>query len=317
MRDPYSVLGVSKSASADEVKKAFRKLAKRFHPDQNRSDPKAKEKFAEANQAYEILGDATKRGQFDRGEIDAEGKPRFEGFAGTGGFHRPGGSPGGFEAYEFNMGGGEGAFSRGGGFDAGDIFADLFGGGRSRGGRQRAASRGMDVGAEATISFRDAVNGATARVALPTGRSLDVKIPAGIEDGKQIRLKGQGQPAPGGGGSPGDAIIHIRVKPDPLFRVEGRDLRLDLPVTLYEAVLGGKIAAPTLSGSVEISAPPNAANKTLRLRGKGLPARAGAPAGDLLVPLRLALPDKADPELETLAKRWRSDKPYDPRKSVG
>lgn len=317
MRDPYTVLGVAKTASADEVKKAFRKLAKRFHPDQNKSDPKAKEKFAESNQAYEIIGDEKKRAQFDRGEIDAEGKPRFEGFGGgPGGFHRSTGAPGGFETYEFH-GGGEGSFGRAGGaqFDAGDIFADLFGG-RSRSARQRQPSRGMDVGAEATIGFRQAVNGATVRVSLPTGRSLDVKIPPGIQDGKQIRLKGQGQPAPGGGGQPGDAIVYVRVAPDPLFRVEGRDLRLDLPVTLYEAVLGAKVAVPTLSGAVEMTVPPNAANRTLRVRGKGLPASQGAAAGDLLVTLRVALPEKSDADLEALMRRWRSDQSYDPRKGV-
>ncbi|HUZ67113.1 MAG TPA: J domain-containing protein [Beijerinckiaceae bacterium] len=318
MRDPYTVLGVAKGASADEVKKAFRKLAKRFHPDHNKTDPKAKEKFAEANQAYEIVGDGKKRAQFDRGEIDAEGKPRFEGFpGGQGGFRRaPGGGQGGFEHFEFNVGG-EAPFARAGGaqFDAGDIFADLFSGGRSRGARQKPPNRGMDVGAEATIGLRQALTGATVRVSLPTGRSLDVKIPAGIEDGKQIRLKGQGQPAIGGG-QPGDAIVYVRVTPDPLFRVEGRDLRLNLPITLYEAVLGGKAPVVTLDGSVEVTIPPNAANKTLRLRGKGLPASQGVAAGDLLVTLRVALPEKSDPDLEALMRKWASDKPYDPRKDL-
>jgi DnaJ-class molecular chaperone len=174
----------------------------------------------------------------------------------------------------------------------------------------------MDVGAEVTITFRQALAGATARISLPTGRSLDVKIPAGIEDGRQIRLKGQGQPS-SSGGQPGDAIVSVRVAPDPLFRVEGRDLRLDLPIALYEAVLGGKAHVPTLEGSVEMTVPPNAANRTLRLRGKGLPASQGAPAGDLLVTLRVALPEKSDPDLEALMRSWRSDKPYDPRKGVG
>jgi len=318
MRDPYTVLGLAKGASAEEIKKTFRKLAKRYHPDHNKTDPKAKEKFAEANQAYEILGDEKKRGQFDRGEIDAEGKPRFEGFAGAGGaggFRRAAGGPG-FEHFEFNAGG-EGPFARAGGaqFDAGDIFADLFGGGRSRG-RQKQQNRGMDVGAEAVVGLRQALTGATVRVSLPTGRALDVKIPAGIEDGKQIRLKGQGQPAIGGG-QPGDAIVSVRVTPDPLFRLEGRDLRLNLPITLYEAVLGGKASVPTLDGSVELTIPANASNKTLRLRGKGAPAGQGAPAGDLLVTLRVALPDKADPQLEALMRAWAADKKYDPRKDLG
>lgn len=318
MRDPYTVLGLSKGASADDIKKAFRKLAKKFHPDQNKSDPKAKEKFAEANQAYEILGDETKRGQFDRGEIDAEGKPRFEGFAAGpgGGFRRSaGGGPGGFEHFEFNAGPG-GPFSGGAGaFEAGDILSELFGGARARG-RARAHPRGMDVGASVTVSLRQAIKGGAIRVALPTGRTLEVTIPPGIEDGKQIRLKGQGQPSPTQG-EPGDAIITVKVEADPVFRLDGRDLRMDLPVTLYEALFGGKISAPTLDGAVELSAPPNAANRTLRLRGKGLPATAGAPAGDLLVTLRVALPDSPDPELEALARRLRDERPYDPRKGIG
>ena len=315
MRDPYTVLGITKSASADEIKKAFRKLAKKFHPDQNTSDPKAKEKFAEANQAYEILGDEKKRGQFDRGEIDAEGKPRFEGFsAGPGGFRRSASGGPGFENFEFNMGGGAGPFGGGGSFEAGDILSELFGGGRGRA-RTRANARGMDVGAGVTISLRQAIKGASVRVALPTGRTLEVSVPPGIDDGRQIRLKGQGQPAPQGGQA-GDAIITVKVEPDPTFRQDGRDLRMDLPVTLYEAILGGKVAVPTLEGAVEMSVPPNAANRTLRLRGKGLPVAPGTPAGDLLVTLRVALPSASDKELEALAHRLRDERPYDPRKGM-
>ena len=314
MRDPYTVLGLSKTATADEIKKAFRRLAKKFHPDQNKADPKAKDKFAEANQAYEILGDEKKKGQFDRGEIDAEGKPRFEGFgAGPGGFRRSGGSPGGFEHFEFNTGSG-GPFSGGAGsFEAGDILSELFGGARPRS-RHRASARGMDVGASVTVSLRQAIKGGSARVALPTGRTLEVTIPAGIEDGRQIRLKGQGQASPSQGEA-GDAIVTVRVESDPVFRQDGRDLRMDLPVTLYEAVLGGKVPSPTLDGPVELSVPPNSANRTLRLRGKGLPAAGGQPAGDLLVTLRVALPDK-DADVEALARRLRDERPYDPRKGL-
>ena len=243
MRDPYQILGVSKSAKPDEIKSAYRKLAKKFHPDQNKTDPKAKEKFAEANAAYEILGDEKKKAQFDRGEIDAEGKPRgFEGFGagGPGGFRRSqAGGPGGFD---FNFGGGRG------GFDPSDLFSDLFGGGRrgGAGGRQQAA-QGEDVTGTVSVSLADAVNGTKTRVILPTGRQLEVTIPAGIEDGKQIRLKGQGSTTPFGG-APGDAIITVRIAPHPHFRVDGRDIRLDLPITLYEAVLGGPVEAPTLTG---------------------------------------------------------------------
>ena len=319
MRDPYTVLGVGKSATADEIKKAYRKLAKKFHPDHNKSDPKAKEKFAEANQAYEILGDEAKRGQFDRGEIDAEGKPRgFEGFGagGPGGFRRGGAGPGGFEHYEFNMGGG-GPFG-GAHIDPSDIFADLFGGMRGGGagrGRTRAAPRGEDVQATLTVPLEEAVAGGKARVILPTGRTLEVSIPAGIEEGKQIRLKGQGQSGPGM--EPGDAIVTVKIAKHPYFRVEGRDLRLDLPLTLYEAVLGGPVQVPTLGGAVELTIPPKSnGGRTLRLRGKGLPARGNDAAGDLFVTLRVMLPETIDPDLEAVAKRLRDEKPWNPRKDM-
>jgi DnaJ-class molecular chaperone len=220
MRDPYTVLGLSKTASAADIKKAFRRLAKAYHPDQNKDDPKAKEKFSEANQAYEILGDEKKRAQFDRGEIDAQGKPRgFEGFGHGGGFN-PG--AGGFH-YEFRQDGGHGG--RGGGFDAGDIFADLFGfGGGARaggGGGRHQRPRGEDVIATATVPLEDAVHGAKTRVILPTGKTLEVSVPAGIEDGKQIRLKGQGQ-ASQAGGEAGDALVTVRIAKHPFFRIDGR-----------------------------------------------------------------------------------------------
>lgn len=317
MRDPYAVLGVKKSANADEIKKAYRRLAKKFHPDQNKEDPKAKEKFAEANAAYEIVGDEKKRAQFDRGEIDAEGKPRFQGFEGFGaGGGRRAGGPGGPDHFEFDMGSGPFARSgRAGGFDASDIFADLFGAARSQGARQRPAARGADVTAALTISLAEAARGTSARVVLPTGRTLDVAVPAGIEDGQQIRLKGQGQPNPMGGEA-GDAMITIHVAKHPFLRVEGRDLRLDLPLTVYEAVLGAKVPVPTLDGVVEMTVPPASnSGRTLRLRGKGLPSPQGA-AGDLLVTLRVALPDSPDSELETLARHLRDEKPYDPRKGM-
>jgi DnaJ-class molecular chaperone len=317
MRDPYSVLGVSKDAGTADIKKAFRKLAKKFHPDQSK-DPKAKEKFAEINAAYEILGDEKRRAQFDRGEIDAEGKPRFHGFEGFGaeaaGFGRrahAGAGPG-FQHFEFNFGGAPGA----GGFTASDMFADLFGGGRGAGRRagmrDQGAPCGEDVTADVTISLAEAAKGTAARVALATGRTLEVKVPAGIEDGKQIRLKGQGQPSPLGGDS-GDAWVTVHIAKHPYFRTEGRDLRLDLPVTLYEAVSGAKVNTPTLEGSVELTIPPGSnGGRTLRLRGKGLPG-AGGPAGDLLVTLKIVLPDEVDPELVSLMRKWEAQKPYNPR----
>ena len=313
MRDPYTVLGVSKSAGADEIKKAFRGLAKKFHPDQNKTDPRAKEKFSEANSAYEILGDEKKRAQFDRGEIDAEGKPRFQGFDGFGaGRRRP--HPGAQE-YEHNFSGG-GAGGPRGGFDPSDIFADFFGGGARGRGRTRAAPKGEDLQGSVTVSLTEAVQGGSARVALANGRTLEVKIPAGIEEGKQIRLKGQGNPGPLGG-EPGDALVTVRIAKHPFFRVEARDLRLDLPITLYEAVLGGRVQVPTLGGAVEMTLPPGTnSGRILRLRGKGLPPAGGAAAGDLLVTLRVTLPEKTDAEFEGLMRKWQTLNPYDPRKDM-
>ncbi|MGO9849970.1 MAG: DnaJ C-terminal domain-containing protein [Methylocella sp.] len=322
MRDPYTVLGVQKSADLAEIKKVFRKLAKKYHPDQSK-DPKAKEKFAELNSAYEILGDEKKRAAFDRGEIDAEGKPRFHGFEGFGaegpGFGRrsQAGGPG-FQHFEYNFGGGHPGAE---GLNASDIFADLFGatpaGGRRRGAHGPGAQppRGEDVGASVTISLGEAVKGTTARVTLPNGRTLEVTIPASIEDGKQIRLKRQGQPSPLGG-EPGDAMVTVQIAKHPYFRVEGHDLRLDLPVTLYEAVLGAKVNAPTLDSTVELTVPPGSnGGRTLRLRGKGLPNPQGS-AGDLLVSLKIVLPDEADSELVALMRKWESQKPYNPRSGM-
>jgi len=313
MRDPYTVLGVSKSAGADEIKKAFRGLAKKFHPDQNKTDPKAKEKFSEANGAYEILGDEKKRAQFDRGEIDAEGKPRHPGFDGFGGGRRR--PQPGAQEYEHNFSGG-GAGGPRGGFDPSDIFADFFGGGARGRGRTRAAPKGEDLQGAVTVSLIEAVQGGSARVALANGRTLEVRVPAGIEDGKQIRLKGQGNPGPMGG-EPGDALVTVRIAKHPFFRVEGRDLRLDLPIALYEAVLGGKVQVPTLSGVVEMTLPPGTnSGRILRLRGKGLPPVGTAAAGDLLVTLRVTLPEKTDAEFEGLMRKWQSMNPYDPRKDM-
>jgi DnaJ-class molecular chaperone len=323
MRDPYQALGVAKNASPADIKKAFRKLAKQYHPDRNQNDPKAKEKFSEINSAYEIVGDEKKRAEFDRGEIDAEGKPRhpgFEGFgqgAGPGGFRRGAGAGG--EHFEFNFGGGGG----GAGFDAADIFADLFGargGGRpgfgGAGGRQAPREPGADISLEAAIPLETALHGGKARVLMPNGRTLEINVPAGIEEGKQIRLRGQGQPSPSGGPA-GDALVSVRFEKHGLFRIDGRDLRLDLPITLYEAVLGAKVEAPTLSGKVELTLPPHSnSGRTLRLRGKGMPASGGQAAGDLLVTLRIVLPDGANAELEELARAMRADKPYDPRSEL-
>jgi DnaJ-class molecular chaperone len=313
MRNPYDVLGVPKSASAAEIKSAFRKLAKKYHPDQSK-EPRAKERFAEIGSAYEILGDENKRGAFDRGEIDPEGKPRAPQFEGFGFGRQPGGGAD-FRGFGFDFG--PGGFSSAGSIDP-DILSELFGAGGRRGGRARPqGSRGEDIAVTVAAPLATIANGGSIRVALPTGRTLDATVPAGIEEGKSIRLRGQGHPGQRGGPA-GDVIITIRHAPHPLFKVEGRDLRLDLPVTLYEAVLGAKVRVPTLAGEVEVSiAPQTTGGQTLRLRGRGMPASAGHPAGDLLATIRIVLPDSPDPELTELMRKWRDRKPYDPRSSGG
>jgi len=317
MRDPYEILGLAKTASAAEIKSTFRRLAKKYHPDQSK-EPKAKERFAEISSAYEIVGDEKKRAAFDRGEIDAEGKPRHPGFEGFGGPGRGqrgrAGGGAGFQHFDFDLGGGE---FRGGAGAAGidpDILAELFG--AQGGARARAAQRGVDVAVTATVPLATAAAGGAVRVTLPTGKTLDVEIPVGVEEGKQIRLRGQGQPGVRNGPA-GDALVTIRYAAHPLFRVEGRDLRLDLPITLYEAVLGGKVRAPTLDGEVEIAVPQGASSgRILRLRGKGLPAAGESKQGDLLATLRIVLPGESDPELAGLMRRWRDEKAYDPRETM-
>ena len=320
MRDPYQVLGVSKGASEAEIKSAFRKLAKKLHPDANKHDPKAASRFAELNAAYEIVGDDKKRKAFDNGEIDADGKPRFQGFEGQprGG---PWGQPGGgaqFESFSFGpdgfqrRGGGGGGFRGGGGFE--DILRNMFGG--ARGGAQfepedfGQPATGQDLHASLTINLADAAKGTKTRVHLPTGKDVEVKVPAGLLSGQQIRLKGQGWPS--ASGRPGDALITVNVAPHPLFKPDGPDLRLDLPVTLYEAALGGKVRVPTLDGAVELAIPPGTSSgRTFRLKGKGLKTKSGT--GDLLATARIVLPDRLDDEFKALMKSWRDKKPYDPR----
>ena len=330
MRDPYQVLGVTKTASEAEVKSAFRKLAKKLHPDANKHDPKAASRFAELNAAYEIAGDDKKRKAFDNGEIDAEGKPRFQGFEGFGaqpggGFQRdPGGTH--FESFSFGPDGFQrsGRGAGGGNFD--DLLRGMFGG-AARGARGGGGfgtqfepedfaqpATGQDLQAALTITLPEAARGTKARVHLPTGKDIEVKIPAGIISGQTIRLRGQGWPS--ATGKAGDALITINVAPHPLFKQDGSDLRLDLPVTLYEAVLGGKVRVPTLDGAVELAIPAGTSSgRTFRLKGKGLKAKSGT--GDLLATVRVVLPEGSDEELKALMKSWRDKKPYDPRSNMG
>jgi len=328
MRDPYEVLGVQKSARPDEIKKAFRRLAKKLHPDANKKDPKAAVKFAEINAAYEVLGDEKKRKAYDAGEIDAEGKPRFHGFQGFSGGGHPGfGGDSHFETFTWGPEGVRRSGGRAGGGGFGrfeDILSEMMGGlGRGAGARpfeQRfdaagvgAASRGQDVSAAVTITLPEAAKGAIRRVRLSTGKEVEVKIPAGLTDGQQIRLKAQGTAL--AGGPPGDVLITVGIAPHPYFKPEGTNLRLDLPVTLYEAVLGAKVRVPTLDGAVELAIPPGTgAGRTFRLKGKGMPSK-GTP-GDLLVTARIVLPEGHDQDLETLMRNWRERKPYHPRKDI-
>jgi DnaJ-class molecular chaperone len=329
MRDPYTILGVSKGANAAEIKSAYRKLAKKLHPDANKHDAKAASRFSELNAAYEIVGDDDKRKAFDSGEIDAEGKPRFRGYEGA----QPGGGFGqggaGFENFSF---GGDGFQRRGGGGPGGGGFEDLlrgmFGGRASPGGGARGYTNqfepedfgsqvapGQDIAVTLTITLPEAALGSSTRVNLPTGKEVEVKIPAGIATGQQIRLKGQGYPGPAG--RAGDVIITITVAPHAVFKTDGDDLRIDLPVTLYEAVLGGKVRVPTLDGVVEMPIPPDTnSGRTFRLKGKGLKVKGAKGAGDLFATVRVVLPDKASDELKELATKLRDEKPYDPRKDL-
>ncbi len=321
MRDPYEVLGVPRGASAAAIKSAYRKLAKKHHPDSNKNDPKAAGRFSEINSANEIIGDEEKRKQFDRGEIDAEGKPRFQGFPGGDPRGRAGGPGGGFESYNFRTGGGPGG-AGGAGFE--DILNSMFGG-AARGARPGGGGShfefdtggiglDLDVSVAMTVSLEESVKGVEKRVRLPNGKELNVKIPAGVSAGQQIRLRGQGETAPGH--RPGDLLITVSIAPHPFFKVDGSDVRVDLPITLYEAVLGGKVRVPTLGNAVELSIPKNTSSgRTFRLKGKGLPKAGGA--GDLFVTTRIILPDGNDSELEALMLKWREGHPYNPRSDLG
>ena len=319
MRDPYQILGVAKTASEAEIKKAFRALAKKHHPDTHPGDEKAKQRFQEISGAYDVIGDKDKRAKFDAGEIDASGNPRgFDPRAGGAGFRGspfgggPFGGGGGDREFQFTWDNARGGDAEAGGFSAEDIFAEFLGGGRSQGRGARArVARGEDFSAAVTASFAEGVMGGTRRVVLPNGEQIDVKIPAGVKDGQQIRVKGRGG-AGRNGGPNGDVLIQIAVAPHPYLIRDGNNLRMDLPVSLKEAVLGGKVAVPTLSGTVNLSVPANSnTGAILRLKGKGVPAHGGEPAGDLYVRLVVTLPDQPDPDLARFAEGWTGA--YDPR----
>lgn len=306
MADPYSVLGVKKTASEAEIKKAFRTLAKKYHPDANKNDPKAEKKFKEISGAYELVSDKDKRAAYDRGEIDANGQPRGFASQGAGGF-----GDAGFE-FGFGQAGPQGGTFRsstgggGGGFD--DIFSDLFGGfGGRRGGGARGQAPGADVRYALTVSLEDAFNGATQRITLSSGKTVDVKIPAGLDEGQQIRLRGQGQ-------NGGDAIVAVSVAAHRIFQRDGRNIRVELPVSLREAIEGAKVNVPTPSGAIALTIPAGSSGgKTLRLKGRGWPAAGANPAGDLLVVVKLVLPDPVPAALKEAA----AGLDYDARKGWG
>lgn len=301
MRDPYQILGVARTASEAEIKKAYRRRAKDLHPDRNQDDPKAQDRFSELNGAYEIVGDEAKRKQFDAGQIDAEGKPKFQGFEGMGAGR--GGRAGGFE-FNFGQGGGQpfGAGGAGGaGFDPADIFGSLFGDAARRQGRARPeAQKPPEQSFTLEVTLAQAVSGASRRVRLPGGREVEVTIPEGVADGKVMRLRGLGQTDPFSGQA-GDVLMTIKVKPDSRFVTEGNDLRTRVTVPLAQAVLGGPIHVPTLTGTVEMKIPPlTGTTRSFRLRGKGLKGEGGA-VGDLFVAIDIEMPE-SDAELIALMK---------------
>jgi DnaJ-class molecular chaperone len=318
MSDPYSVLGVSRTASDEEIRKAFRKLAKKHHPDLNPGDKAAEAKFKEISQANEILSDAEKRRRFDAGEIDASGQempPR--------GFYRDAaGGPGGFK---YSRGGGHESF-----VDMGDVFSEMFGqrggGGGARGfgfggARPGFDEDGFDMGGmpvtySLAVPFLVGARGGKQRVNLPDGRTLDIDVPEGTTDGTTLRLKGQGMP--GTNGRPaGDAYVEIRVQPHPFFEPRDNDIHVELPVTITEATLGGKVKVPTVGGAVMLNIPAGSNTGTsLRLKGRGLLDRKSKQRGDQYVKLKVVLPEQPDEKLKAFLESWEQGKGYDPRASM-
>jgi DnaJ-class molecular chaperone len=306
--DPYQLLGVPRTASADEIRKAFRKLAKANHPDTNPNNKAAEERFKQVSGAFDILGDAKKKKKFDAGEIDADGRETFGGFARGGGQGGPWGPPPG-------GGGQHGASFEG--VDLGDILGEMFGG--ARGGRAGGqgggfggfSQRGSDVRARLEIDLEDAIKGAKRRISFSDGRTIDVTIPKGAQEGQTLRLKGQGSPGRAG---PGDAFIELTIAPHPTYRREGEMLVMDVPITVYDAVLGGKAEAPTPDGPVTLTIPKGSnTGARLRLKGRGLAGARGV-RGDLFARLVVTLADTPDPELEKFAEDWRRSRPYTPKR---
>jgi DnaJ-class molecular chaperone len=301
MRDPYQILGVARDADQDTIKKAFRKLAKKLHPDLNPGNKKVEQEFKEVNVAYDLLSDPQKRARFDRGEIDASGAERPERS-----FYRAYAEGGGNAKYR------EAEFGE---FSAEDILSELFGRGRRN--RQPPRMRGEDVTYTLAVSFVDAANGAKKRVTLADGKTLDVTIPPGTEHGQTLRLKGQGMPGVGGG-SAGDAYVEIQIEPHAFFTRKDSNVHLEVPVTLPEAVLGATLTVPTVDGKVSIKVPPGSnTGTTLRLKGRGILDRKSGQRGDQYVTLKVVLPERPDPELAEFLERWSATHGYDPRAKLG
>ncbi len=301
MADPYKTLGVAKGATDEEIRKAYRKLAKEHHPDLNPGNKAAESRFKDISAAYTLLSDAEKRRAFDAGEIDESGAPQAE------------------RRYYRDYAGAQSGFryqnpeDLGGFEDLSDVFADILKGrrgGARGGGEAQFRMRGGDVSYSLPIDFLEAVNGAKKRVDMPDGKTLDIGIPAGVEDGQTLRLKGQGSPGFGGGPA-GDALITVTVRPHPVFRREGNDIKSVLPITLNEALSGGTVQVDTITGPVSLKIPKHSnSGRILRLRGKGVQGRA---KGDHLVELQVVMPPHPDAELEKAVSDWESKHPYNPR----
>jgi len=316
--DLYQQLGVKRGASDAEIKKAYRSLAKQLHPDRNKDNPQAAERFAKVTQAYDLLSDKDKRARYDRGEIDEDGNPRMPfggGFGGGSAGPRPGGGGGGFEGFGNGFQGADAA-------DLSDLFEGLFGAsGARRGstgngpfggfGRNRPPQKGADVAYRLKVPFVDAATMKDQRVKLTGGKTIDLKLPKGVEDGAKIRLAGQGQEGPGGRG---DAIVSIEIAGHPFYVREGKNIRLTLPITLKEAVLGSKVKVPTPEGAVMLTIPKGSSSgKVLRLKGRGFTGKDGS-RGDQLVELAVDLP-AGDEALQQFAERWSGG--GNPRASLG
>jgi DnaJ-class molecular chaperone len=310
-RDPYEILGVSRSASQVEIKKAYRKLAKALHPDLNPDDPGKQAEFQEVSAAYELLGDAEKRKRFDAGEIDASGQERQEQQF----YHHYAGQDAGARYDRGYRPGFDPRTGPGSDEDLSDLFSELFG--RQTGGRRGTGefhARGQDLRYHLDVDFIEAARGGKRAVTLPDGKSIEISIPAGIKDGQTLRLRGEGSPGFGQGPA-GDALVTISVKPDPVFSRDGEDIHITLPITFDEAVLGTTVDVPTITGSVAMKIPSGAtSNQRLRLKGKGI--RRGRSVGDQLVRLQIVLPKKINDEMKDIAERWRDIAAFDPRSEL-